>query len=363
MSKATKRIISLLLILLAVVFVFAPVQAQEDPDKPIVYAVLFYSPTCPHCEAVIQQSLPPLLEQYRDQLRIAAINTSKPKGQELFQVAIGQYNISKERQGVPFLVIGDTALLGAAEIPEKLPNIVENGLANGGIDWPNIPGLLEVVATIEFSSAPTGRAIQEHQAPATMKDRFMVDPVGNGIAVLTLVGMIIAMGWIIYDFTRPLAEKDPWPVWLIPALSVLGIAIAFYLTYVETSGTEAICGPVGDCNTVQESAYAMLFGVVPVGLLGIIGYALILSVWAIGYWGEAKWQWITAIAIWGMAFFGVLFSIYLTFLEPFVIGATCMWCISSAIIQTIILLAATLPAKRAWQEIDIDDDDEDYADI
>ena len=61
-----------------------------------------------------------------------------------------------------------------------------------------------------------------------------------------------------------------------------------------------------------------------------------------------------------MAFFGVLFSIYLTFLEPFVIGATCMWCISSAIFQTIIFLAATDPAKRAWQEDDFED--EDYMD-
>jgi len=35
-----------------------------------------------------------------------------------------------------------------------------------------------------------------------------------------------------------------------------------------------------------------------------------------------------------MAWFGVLFTIYLTFLEPFVIGATCMWCITSAILMT-----------------------------
>jgi hypothetical protein len=63
--------------------------------------------------------------------------------------------------------------------------------------------------------------------------------------------------------------------------------------------------------------------------------------------------------MWGMAFFGVLFSIYLTFLEPFVIGATCMWCISSAILITLIFIAATGPAKRAWQEDDFDDEDLD----
>jgi hypothetical protein len=35
--------------------------------------------------------------------------------------------------------------------------------------------------------------------------------------------------------------------------------------------------------------------------------------------------------------FGVLFSGYLTFLEPFVIGAVCMWCVSSAVVMLALL--------------------------
>jgi len=42
-----------------------------------------------------------------------------------------------------------------------------------------------------------------------------------------------------------------------------------------------------------------------------------------------------------MIVIGVLFSIYLTFLEPFVIGATCAWCLSSAVIMTLLLLLTT----------------------
>jgi len=38
---------------------------------------------------------------------------------------------------------------------------------------------------------------------------------------------------------------------------------------------------------------------------------------------------------------GTLFSIYLTALEPFVIGATCAWCLSSAVIVTLLLLLST----------------------
>jgi uncharacterized membrane protein len=48
-----------------------------------------------------------------------------------------------------------------------------------------------------------------------------------------------------------------------------------------------------------------------------------------------------------MCVFGTLFSIYLTFLEPFVIGATCMWCISSAVLMIILLLASTPGAQQA----------------
>jgi uncharacterized membrane protein len=55
-----------------------------------------------------------------------------------------------------------------------------------------------------------------------------------------------------------------------------------------------------------------------------------------------------------MALGGAIFSIYLTFLEPFVIGATCLWCLSSAVIMTAILLilVAALPEPQtvAWRK-------------
>jgi uncharacterized membrane protein len=47
-----------------------------------------------------------------------------------------------------------------------------------------------------------------------------------------------------------------------------------------------------------------------------------------------------------MAFFGTLFSLYLTYLEPFVIKAVCMWCLSSAAIITLLLLLNVGPAVQ-----------------
>jgi uncharacterized membrane protein len=48
-----------------------------------------------------------------------------------------------------------------------------------------------------------------------------------------------------------------------------------------------------------------------------------------------------------MTVFGTLFSIYLTFLEPFVIGATCAWCLTSAVLMAALLALTATPGKRA----------------
>lgn len=56
---------------------------------------------------------------------------------------------------------------------------------------------------------------------------------------------------------------------------------------------------------------------------------------------------LATLALLGMTLFGTLFSIYLTFLEPFVIGATCAWCLSSAVIITIQMMLSIIQGKLA----------------
>jgi uncharacterized membrane protein len=52
------------------------------------------------------------------------------------------------------------------------------------------------------------------------------------------------------------------------------------------------------------------------------------------------------VVLWAATLLGTLFSVFLTFLEPFVIGATCAWCVTSALVMTLLLLLAT-PAALA----------------
>jgi len=99
---------------------------------------------------------------------------------------------------------------------------------------------------------------------------------------------------------------------------------------------------------VQQSEYATLFGLIPIGVLGVIGYILILASWAAS---RVTTGWTADVAqalLLGFALFGTLFSIYLTFLEPFVIGATCAWCLTSAMLMILIL---SLEAPAGWAAV------------
>lgn len=321
--------------------------------SPIVNAVLFHSPSCPHCQKVISEDLPPLLDKYGEQLNIFGINVNTPQGQQLYLAAVQRYSIPDERIGVPCLVVGNTILVGSLEIPEQLPGIIDTGLAAGGIGWPDIPGLSDLVPSEVQGASENGlqdssmsETLSTDQGQVSVFEKFTGDPIGNTLALIVLVGMILSGFGSGYIFVKKVnIEKNLWPEWAIPVLAVVGLGVAVYLSYVELTQTQAVCGPVGDCNVVQQSPYAFLFGVIPIGVIGVFGYLLILISWFLQKFGPPGWQKSLQITLWGLAWAGILFSIYLTFLEPFVIGATCAWCLTSAIIITLILWAATAPAK------------------
>lgn len=339
--KKLLRISLLLAVLILSLYPLGQVAFAQD-GLPVVRVVLFYSNSCGHCEKVIKQDLPPLIEKYGDQLDIVGIETGNLEAQTLFRAAVDYYHLPDDRAGVvPMMVVDDIVLIGSGEIPNELPGIIEAGLAKGGTAWPAIPGLEEVIG--DGVTEPVEHGAESNlPAKLTMFERFALDPAGNTVSVIVLGGMLLVVTLVAVNFNRP-AKRNTLPLWLIPALAVIGIGVAAYLSYVEVTQTAAVCGPVGDCNTVQQSRYATLFGFLPVGVLGVIGYVLILSAWGIQQYGREDWRPVAAKAVWAFAGFGTLFSIYLTFLEPFVIGATCMWCITSAIVQTAIFwLAANL---------------------
>lgn len=364
-----------------------------EAEEPVVHAVLFYSPTCPHCHKVITEDLIPLLEQYGDRLAILGIDTSTAQGQEIYLTAIDHFQIPDERRGVPTLIVGSTVLVGSYEIPQHFPGVVEIGLSEGGIDWPDIPSLSELIKEVPVETegdAVDGEGIEQSQLvieedetqginiagkdfeltkahqvqdssnttnglieglttaqTMTVTERIMQDKSGNSISILVLFGMVFSVIWVGMKVREAEHVPEKWPNFVIPVLLLIGFGVSIYLGYVEITQTEAVCGPVGDCNTVQQSTYARLFGLLPIGVLGILGYLALLMMWMIQHFGPADWEEPASWVFWGMALIGTIFSIYLTFLEPFVIGATCVWCLTSAIVMTLLLWAATTPVIQS----------------
>ena len=136
----------LLLMMLCMMVVLAPLAAAQTAEELVVRAVLFYSPTCPHCHTVINETLLPMMEQYGERLQVIGIDITQPGGAALYEASTEQFNVPAEMQGVPRLVVGDIFMVGSLQIPQEFPGIVEQGLASGGIDWPAIRGLAEALA-------------------------------------------------------------------------------------------------------------------------------------------------------------------------------------------------------------------------
>ena len=127
------------------------------------------------------------------------------------------------------------------------------------------------------------------------------------------------------------------------SLAGLFIAIYMYLYKIGKIGS-LVCG-TGGCETVQLSPQARFLGV-EVALLGIFGYAAMLLLALLSlqpkFSGPAWPSRLLAILAGG----GVLFTVYLTYLELFVIHAICRWCVGSAVIIVGLFALALLGLRR-----------------
>jgi uncharacterized membrane protein len=354
----------LLLLLGAVALTPLSVLARDDAgDAPTVRGVLFFSPSCPHCEVVITEHLPGIFERFggaptfragkalpstdvafylltNGTLEILFVDVTSQAGTTMFAEDGRRLGIA--RPGVPRLDIGDDHLTGSAEIPERLPGMIEAGLASGGIAWPAVPAIDEALASIPGPEAgdPSATSVEpaasqdrapEEAMPATSRsvwDRIATDPLGNGLSMLALAGMLVSLVLVPILVQRgSLARLPTWPVAL---LAIVGIVVSLYLGIVEASGAEAVCGPIGDCRSVQGSEYATFLGA-PVGMIGLAAYALLLLVWLVSRLVVGRLAATATVLAAAIAAVGLLCSVYLTILELSVIGAACMWCLTSAL--------------------------------
>jgi len=132
--------------------------------------------------------------------------------------------------------------------------------------------------------------------------------------------------------------------WGAIAASLVGVAVSIYLTIYKLTDNNVMCLGSGDCSIVNASRYSEVYGI-PVAVIGIIGYLAILVVLLL----ETRLTPLIDIGnllAFGMSLVGLLFSAYLTYLELYVIKATCPFCFTSAIAITIIFIFTLIRLAR-----------------
>jgi len=126
---------------------------------------------------------------------------------------------------------------------------------------------------------------------------------------------------------RPLRR----PVFGMLAFAILGFLDAAYLTVEHFLNRVPPCSIVHGCEKVTTSSYSLIFGVLPMSLMGAL-YYLSVIVALILYLDLRR----ALIIKWTARFtvVGFLFSLYLVYLQLFVIKAICQYCMLSALSST-----------------------------
>lgn len=128
--------------------------------------------------------------------------------------------------------------------------------------------------------------------------------------------------------------------------SLVGLFVSAYLYLYKIGRIGTLACGSGGCETVQTSQWSRFLGV-EVALIGVVGYALLFGVALLTLQAAPGRRWPAGLLV-ALSAGGVLFTVYLTYLELFVIHAICRWCVGSAvlIVSTLVLaLLGRAPAR------------------
>lgn len=116
-------------------------------------------------------------------------------------------------------------------------------------------------------------------------------------------------------------------------IAIGGLCDAIYLTVAHLTGESVACGPSAGCSEVLSSKYSHI-GNVPTASFGAVAYFAVFSCATLAAFGYPFGRRFFAYMVWTM--FAV--TLYLLFLQAFVLHAYCRFCLLSAAL--VFLLAA-----------------------
>ena len=129
----------------------------------------------------------------------------------------------------------------------------------------------------------------------------------------------------------------------VAIVAVAGLADATYLAVQALTGETLTCGGSPDCFRVLGSSYAKLGGI-PVAIIGALAYFTVFTFAtfaAFGYSRAPRFLFLIAGAMF-------LMTLWLLYVQAFVLHAYCRYCLFSAAITFLIagLLIAVPPSQR-----------------
>lgn len=125
----------------------------------------------------------------------------------------------------------------------------------------------------------------------------------------------------------------------IAMISLVGVVIALYLTLYKWGHIGQLTCSVGSCETVNTSRWSELLGL-PVAAWGLGAYVAMLGLALAGLQPSLAESRAVSWALVALSGWSVLFSGWLTYVELFVLRALCVYCVTSAVLVTLIFLAS-----------------------
>jgi len=130
---------------------------------------------------------------------------------------------------------------------------------------------------------------------------------------------------------------------IVAIVAVAGLADATYLTVQALTGETLSCGGSPDCFRVLGSSYAKLGGI-PVAILGALAYFTVFTFATFAAFGYPRAPKFLALIAGAM----FLTTLWLLYVQAFLLHAYCRYCLFSAAITFLIagLLIAVPPSQR-----------------
>ena len=140
---------------------------------------------------------------------------------------------------------------------------------------------------------------------------------------------------------------------LAALIALVGLFVALYLTLYKVGVIGELACSIGSCEAVQTSRWSTFLGL-PVAAWGLAFYASVLVIALTGLMERYEDSRPLALGMLALTAWGALFSLWLTYLELFVIRAICQWCVISAVLAVGLTVVSYLDWRelRAWRATD-----------